>query len=226
MFLCQRSRRGVYDPLLAEFGSRIVWEADALAMLVRAVLSPPVAVLVDVPSAIRCDKLVVSRLFDLQLDVPALRVQVRRDGSADAMCVDPIRQGELRTALREILAQDPRWRSTRFQRHRVRLPYRCRVVCRGGDDRRILRGNTMDVSAGGCFVICYEPFDVGTRLEVEFHDAGGARCSGYVAWLRAWDAGGLIPGMGIEFDRDDVVDVLGEELGAIIRGSTWPLTAE
>lgn len=214
LFLCLEPRRAAYDMLQAEFGDLITWAEDPSEVLVRCMLTPPSAVLVDVPSAIRCNKHLIAQIFDLRIDLPAMRVQAGPTGPPRGMCFDPPRQGNLQSFLRELASGQGDWRSRTYQRSRLRVSCQCRVLCRvQGEERFELRTNTLDISGGGCFLACYDPLPLGTAVTLEFVDSSPKRCPGTVMWTRAWESGEQIPGMGIRFESDDVVSVVGVLIG-------------
>ena len=62
-------------------------------------------------------------------------------------------------------------------------------------------GNTLDLSAGGAFVITYESFPTGAEVELEIWDlldeAAPMRAS--VARVQRWEDGRELPGVALKF---------------------------
>ena len=64
----------------------------------------------------------------------------------------------------------------------------------------------MELSTGGCFLITYEPLPIDSQMELEIWDLTDKVMTvrGHVVWIRAWDDGPELPGMGVAFDLSSV----------------------
>ena len=76
----------------------------------------------------------------------------------------------------------------------------------------------MELSTGGCFLITYEPLPINSRMELEIWDLtdDAMKVEGDVVWIRAWDDGPELPGMGVAFDLSSVPPELAKALGSVI----------
>jgi len=71
--------------------------------------TPPLAIIVDLRSQVAIGPESVRTIFELKTTWPVMRCNIRPDGSATVMCLDPHRTEELLTALEGIARNDESW---------------------------------------------------------------------------------------------------------------------
>ena len=173
----------------------IVW------FIIVGISEPPLAVLIDAPSAARIGAALVNPLFELHMRWPVMRCTTRPDGGVNVMCSSPDRQGMLAEALPAIIAGDPAWLPP-WRRRCIRVDVQCRARVRLAGEDRWRQGNCLNLSRSGTFIVTYEPHAIGDPVALEVWDIAenAATAKGRVNRLRKWDEGHRLPGIGVEFD--------------------------
>jgi len=195
---------------------RVVQSAvDAVHAVVQA---PGRALLVDMASTLHAGVSETARLYELGIVMPILRCSQGEDGEWTAMCQAPFKRLPLSTVLREIAEGDPSWRHPKFVRRFVRVSLSSRVRFRKAGEPTWRRGNCLNASIAGIFLLSLQGEPIGTELELELLDAGERVIEdlrGTVVWATGWDDGPRLPGMGIVFDSATVPTDLRRHLADI-----------
>lgn len=201
-FLCLREKQSRYHEQLRLSPLPIRFTSDVGSLLRHCLENPPRAMLLDVCTCARLGARAVAPLFELRVAWPVLRSNVLANGAANVMCTTPQCSAPLLQALAEIAADSPRWQHPRHRRRHLRINVNCRVRVREKASRTWEMGNTLDVSSGGAFVVCYQSPRCGTRVEVELHDLNESpiHLEGKVAWSRGWEDSSNLPGMALDFN--------------------------
>jgi hypothetical protein len=182
---------------------------DGIEALLKVCLEhPPLALILEIGTAIRIGAERMSKFLNLGVNWPVMRCAVAPDGEARVMCFEPPHGEPLLSALSAIAAGDPSWRHPRFKRRHLRLnlPGRARVRIAGEERWRL--GNLDGISCGGAFVCmtCDAP-PLKAEVEVELFDfQPRSMVRGTVVRQRSWEEGLLLPGIGIEFDPESISD--------------------
>jgi hypothetical protein len=193
-------RRGPYEQLIkAKYPCRFFEEVRPL--LAACFEAPPLAVLIDVPSAVRLGRTQLAPLFGLKVSWPVIRCTFRGPGNATAMCDEPPQNAPLASALEAIHKGDKQW-ATRFFRKHVRVELQARVRFRESPEGPWKLGNCINLGNEGLFMICYDAPPLTSRLELELLDIleGPQQIIGITAWVRSWDESPELPGVGVELE--------------------------
>lgn len=217
LLLCLPERQPLYDATLREFPYQFTLVNDVRELLAKCVQDPPWAVLVDAATAARIGAAVLNPLYGLPMGWPILRCLPQPDGGVSVMCARPPRHGTLAEAVAAIAAGDPAW-LPESKRRDMRVDVHCRVRTRlaGTDEWR--RGNCLDVSRGGAFVLSYETIALGTQVELELWDlvANPVVVAARIVRLRKWEEGTDLPGFAVAFEPASVPREVHEALVTLL----------
>lgn len=165
---------------------------------------PGRAVLVDMATTLHAGVSETARLYELGIAMPILRCTQTEDGEWTAMCQAPFKRRPLKLALYEIAHNEPSWIHPKLHRHFVRVPAQFRVLFRKSGESTWLRGNSLNASIGGIYLLSLQTVPVGTAVELELLDIGSSKIEDVratIVWVASWEGGPRLPGMGIEFDQ-------------------------
>jgi hypothetical protein len=207
--LCAVERQPPLAEICAGSGQRVVFVDDIGELLKHAIRQPPLALILEIATVVRCGAERMSKFLNLGVSWPVMRCSLQPDGEARIMCFEPAHGEPLLTALSAIAADDPSWRHPRFRRRHLRLNLPGRVRLRTTSEGPWRHGNLQGISCGGCFAIMTSDAPpVGAAVELELVDFVPASLPlrGKVAWTRPWEAGIELPGIGVEFDPTSVGD--------------------
>lgn len=199
--LCTSDRRAFYEQRFSKTNRRPVYYEYLSELLSDCVAEPPLAIVLDFPSALRAGAVAMSFLSNLGVDWPVLRVKPLPNGNVQALCLDPANRGELLHALEHIAASDPKWHSSHVKRHYVRLKIDCRVCWRGPQEGPWSHGNGLNLSVAGAFILAPTPPEVGQTVELEIWDIDDERIElqAVVMRSRTWERGPKTPGFAVRF---------------------------
>lgn len=201
--LCSAERQPLLAEHVARSPHRVEFVEQVEEVLVRGLDRPPLALLLEISTAIRFGAERMSRFLNLGVSWPVMRCVVGPDGDARVMCFEPPHGEALLPALDAIAAGDPSWQHPRFQRRHLRLHIPGRARVRVLDEERWRVGNLMGISCGGCFIaMTSDAPRLRDAVELEAIDfpADAQHVRGTVVWTRTWEESLEIPGVGIEFD--------------------------
>lgn len=206
-------RSEFYRQHFAAGGHAVVIAHDVPDLLQQCLRRPPMAVLIDMRTQLKFGISRVECIYNMGVRWPVMRAAIRADGTGKVVCMEPPRTTSLEEALAEIASGDPSWVNDRYRRDFVRIRTTCRVKFMAEGDSSWENGNTLDLGAGGAFIVCYRAIEPGQRLHAEIHDLGPVvlKIQGRVAWGRTWVDGPALPGIGVVFDSDV------EEMNALRR---------
>jgi hypothetical protein len=201
LLLAAGERETLYREAVKGLPYDIVIVDGILPLLTGCIQEPPLAVLIDAPSAARIGAALVNPLFELHMKWPVMRCTTRPDGGVNVMSSSPDRQGTLSEALPAIIAGDPTWLPP-WKRRYVRVDVQCRARMRFTGEDRWRQCNCLNLSRHGAFVVSYEPSTIGDTLELEVWDIAEkpAYAKAKVVRMRKWDDGPKLPGVGVDFD--------------------------
>jgi hypothetical protein len=207
--LCSTEQQKLLAATAALSPHPLVFVDNVQAVVARGLEHPPLALILEIGTAIRFGPERMSRFLNLGVNWPVMRCAISPDGQARVMCFEPVHGEPLITALEGIATNDPSWQHPRFRRKylRFKIPGRARVRMLGQDEWQ--RGNVVDVSCGGCFIaLPSEHFQPHVPVELELRDfvESTFHLRGAIAWLRSWEDSLEVPGVGIEFDPATVSD--------------------
>lgn len=214
IFLCTENRRDLYRGLLRDTPYPYRFHSNVEQLLIDCLKSPPLAIIVDLRSLVAIGSDSMKNIYNLKTVWPVMRCNVHQDGSATVMCLEPNRTEKLLEALADIAAGDEGWIASGKFRKFLRLPLCLRTRIREAD-QPWEKGNTVDVSVRGAFVVNYQDHSKDTPIEVELYDltdTGPLRIEGTIRWLRSWDEPGKLAGVGIAFEPGPDVEILTEEI--------------
>lgn len=196
----------LYEGLAAVLKIELRVAPSAIDALHATVADPGRAILVDMASTLHAGVSESARLYDLGIDMPVLRCTQSEAGVWTAMCQAPFKRLALPSALREIAQGDASWAHPKFVRRTVRVGLQSRVrFRRRGGEGVWARGNTLNASVGGVFLLTQDVEASATPLEFEMVDVPGKpTLSGSVVWATSWDEGARLPGMGVRLDPESV----------------------
>lgn len=207
--LCSAEHQALIQAQCAASAHRIVFVETVDDVLKRGLELPPLALILEISTAIRIGAERMSKFLNLGVNWPVMRCAVGADGAARVMCFEPPHGESLLTALDAIAAGDPSWQHPRFKRRHLRLNLPGRVRLRPLTEERWRMGNLMGISCGGCFVAMTAdapPLESLLELELVDFEPHGVLVQGEVVWTRSWDESLELPGIGIEFDPATVHD--------------------
>lgn len=217
--VCAADRVRLYEGLATVLRLELRVASSAADALHSTVADPGRAILVDMASTLHAGVSESARLFDLGIAMPILRCTQNEAGAWTAMCQAPFKRLPLNAAMREIAQGDPSWAHPKFVRRYVRTPLLSRVRFAGGSLGGRRRGNTLNASVGGLFLLSQEVDPPGTQLELDLIDAvGGSALRGEVVWATSWDDGPRLPGMGVRLDPDSVPATFRKHLADLLTG--------
>lgn len=199
--MCEPHQRPHYEQAVVVPGYPLAFVSDPLAMLMRCVQSPPLAALIDTDASARFDTPVIKSLLGLQVAWPVLRCRVDVDGGIKAARPSTKRHERLAEALSAVAAGDPAWRP-RGQRRHLRGTVQCRARLRIVQDGEWRIGNCLDLSHAGAFIVSFDAWSAGDRVELELMDLvePPAAIRARVAWARSWSETDQLPGVGLAFE--------------------------
>jgi Tfp pilus assembly protein PilZ len=203
-FLCNRTRFKAYEHFFIE-ADLDVRASDSVEDIIReCIMEPPSAVLIDIQTGIRLGSASLHPLDNMQVLWPILRCNVTKDGFAVAVNVNPPRRDSLSNAINAIARNDRQWMNPAFGRKHLRVNTECRVRLRNKKSTIWYRGNCINISSGGFFVITYNPPAAGEEIEVEIMDLLDIPIlsEAVAVWSRSWESSVKLPGAGIKFDPD------------------------
>jgi hypothetical protein len=200
LLLAVGDRQALYQPSVKALPYEILFVDGMIPLLECCIREPPLAVLVDAPSAMHIGAALVNPLFEMHMHWPVMRCTMRPDGGVNVMCTSPDRLGTLAEALPAIIAGDPDWLPP-WRRRYIRVDVQCRARVRRAGEDRWRQGNCLNLSRNGAFIVTYEPPAIGDRFDIEVWDIGenAAVAEGHVSRLRKWEDGPRLPGVGVEF---------------------------
>lgn len=200
--VCSADRVRLYEGLATILRLELRIAASAVEALHATVADPGRAILIDMASTLHAGVSESARLFDLGIAIPILRCTQNEAGAWTAMCQAPFKRLPLPVALREIAQGDASWTHPKFVRRYARAPLVSRVRFRvAGSQGEWHRGNTLNASAGGIFLLTQQVESIGSELELDLFDVpevGALR--GDIVWASSWDDAPRLPGMGIHLD--------------------------
>jgi len=221
ILLCSAKRQSAYDEVMAnaQYPVELVNTPDEC--LKACVRQPPYAVIVDMITGMRAGSTNTSLLvlYNLELTWPVLRSTAKRDEPIMIVSTSPQNTAPFVEALCAIATDDPSWLRPQTPRRFIRQAVQCRSRSRVKDESDSWhQGTIMELSTGGCFLITYEPLPINSRMELEIWDLtdDAMKVEGDVVWIRAWDNGPELPGMGVAFDLSSVPPELAKALGSVI----------
>lgn len=221
ILLCSAKRQATYDEVIAnsEYPVELVNTPDEC--LKACVRQPPYAVIVDMITGMRAGSTNTSLLvlYNLELTWPVLRSTAKRNEPVMIVSTSPQNTAPFTEALSAIATDDPSWLRPQTPRRFIRQTVQCRSrsrVLKESDHWH--QGTIMELSTGGCFLITYDPLPIDSEMELEIWDLADEVMSvqGHVVWIRAWDDGPELPGMGVAFDLESVPPELAKALGQAI----------
>ncbi len=212
--LCTEDRQDQYRSLVGERPYRLLFFSSVEPLLAQCLKSPPLAIIVDMRSQISVGPQSIKKIFNLKTVWPVMRCNVHADGSATVMCLEPHRTEEFTDALAGIAAGDESWIATGKFRQFLRLSLCLRSRLRK-PGQPWERGNTLDISVQGTFIVNYHDHEKETPLELELYDLTDhpLKIEGVIKWIRPWDRPGQLPGVGVSFDPCPDLQTLTEQIG-------------
>lgn len=217
MFLCKEDRRHLYESILGASDHQVTYMSDVDQLLTECFKTPPMAIVVDLRSQVSIGSNAMRRIYELKTVWPVMRCTVHTNGSATVMCLEPNRAEGLPEALNSIAAGDQGWIAAgKFRQYlRLKLRLRTRLRTEGGSWER---GNPIDISVRGAFVVNYEDHEKDEAVKVEIHDLcqSPLQLKGSIQWVRTWEsATEALPGVGVTFDPGADTQRLVEELAKV-----------
>ena len=221
ILLCSEKRQGTYDEVIANASYPVEVVNTPDECLKACVREPPCAVIVDMITGMRAGSTNTSLLvlYNLELTWPVLRSTAKRNEPIMIVSTSPQNTAPFVEAINAIATDDPAWLRPQTPRRFIRQTVQCRSRSRvTGEDDRWHQGTIMELSTGGCFLITYEPLPIDSQMELEIWDLTDKVMTvrGHVVWIRAWDDGPELPGMGVAFDLSSVPPELAKALGQAI----------
>ncbi|MCM8814237.1 MAG: PilZ domain-containing protein [Candidatus Omnitrophica bacterium] len=206
-FLCQKKRQDLYRPIIRWLPYRVVFVEELEQLLAYLLETPPDAVLVDVVTNMRFGSANMAPILNIEVAWPVLLCNITPDGSAQVMCMSPMKNDTLPAALEAIVRKDASWMNTRTPRRYIRVDVQCRCLLRRAGEENWTKSNILNMSSGGCFSVSYDLIVPGTMVEFELLDIKSEPVYGHgqVTWGRSWDESLALPGVGIHFDEDTAV---------------------
>jgi hypothetical protein len=211
ILLSSVDRKPLYEEFIQECPHDIELICEIESLREFCVSCPPLAVILDMTAVIQAGAKTMRPLFELRMHWPVLRCNIVPSGELTAICTDPSQSGPLAELLCDIEANREPWRTAletgRLRRY-LRLEKNCRVEFRVDGSDRWVRGNILNVSFDGTFVVSYETLARGTKVELKLHDLLDEPCQllAEVIWVRTWEESTEPPGIGLKFDLDTVRD--------------------
>ncbi len=209
-FLCAPDRENIYTTHLAETTNQPTrFFQDTHTLLIECLRHPPLALVIDMATQIALGSNDIAYLYDLKMAWPVLRCKHQSDNHFAVMCLHPMQVGALSDALQAIAARDPQWIPPTAQRHYPRAGLRCRARYRLADSPW-QPSNTLNISAGGLFIITYDDLPKHTRLQVELlpPDRDPVTVTGVILNTRPWEDSPDPPGVGILVSDQAACDTL------------------
>ena len=212
VLVCRSDRQEQYQQALATTPLPVEIVRDLDGLLASCVSCPPRAVLLDIGLVRKVGSRAVAPVLDLRMNWPVLRCVPLPDGEFSALCLEPRTHGPLLPMLQGIADHNPVWkrelRPARERRRHLRVEIQCRVCWRIIGDKTWHRGTTLDLGAGGAFVVTFEELNKGAELEIEIWDIqpNPTPMRAVVVGDRRWENSNHLPGVGIEFDEKTVPD--------------------
>jgi|MDSW01.1.fsa_nt_gb hypothetical protein len=221
ILLCSEKRQGTYDEVIAQASYPVEVVNTPDECLKACVREPPYAVIVDMITGMRAGSTNTSLLvlYNLELTWPVLRSTAKRNEPVMIVSTSPQNTAPFVEAISAIATNDPSWLRPQTPRRFIRQTVQCRSRSRvTGEEDRWHQGTIMEISTGGCFLITYEPLPIDSQMELEIWDLSDKVMTvrGHVVWIRAWDDGPELPGMGVAFDLSSVPPELAKALGQAI----------
>ncbi|MBF0274686.1 MAG: PilZ domain-containing protein [Nitrospinae bacterium] len=205
LFLCEGYRQENYHDTLGNYKDEIVFYQDIDKLLHHCIEKPPNAVFVDLKTSMRnTSNSLLNTLYRLNMNWPVLRCNMGGDGSASVMSIKGEDNGEsLSEVIKNIMNNDPDWSISKINRIFMRADVTCRIQMHKVGEKKWGLGNITSLSSGGSYVISYDPPDIGETIRLKIMDISSTPidCKGEVKWVRRWDEGTQLPGVGLTFDR-------------------------
>ncbi|MBN1912470.1 MAG: PilZ domain-containing protein [Pirellulales bacterium] len=222
VLVCLPERSEAYREALGESPARIEMVSNLDALLTSCVNHPPMAVLLDMTLVTQIGTRVLAPVFELRMNWPVIRCSLLSDGQLNGLCMEPRAHGPLLPMLEDITAGKEVWRRelrpARARRRHLRIEAQCRVRWRIVGEKTWRRGTTLDLGAGGAFIVTYDELEKGTQLDLEISDIlpDPAQMKATVMGGRRWEDSRLLPGMGVEFDEASIPDAFKQKLAESI----------
>jgi len=213
IILCCDNRQHLYDAILQDTPHSYSFVETVENLLIYCLRQPPLAIMIDVPTQISIGSAKISFVFELKIMWPVLRCSPRHNGQCRAMCLYPVQAGDLLEALEAITNNDPAWSEAGNLRSRLRLELCCRTRIRH-NNQPWTRGNTLDVSTHGAFIVDYQDLKPGEPIEFELYDLNDTHLllNATVASTRLWIDARALPGIGVTIeptgDFDQLIDAI------------------
>jgi len=210
LLICPEARREAYRTVFASTVHDVEIIATAEEMLTCCVDEPPLALLLDMAVATRSGSRELAAVFQLRMGWPVIRCNLLPGGPLNGLCTDPVQNGALLDMLAAIATDDEAWRprpgSPRWHRRHLRVEMQCRVRWRPRGESDWRRGNTLDIGAGGVFLVTYEETVADTPIELCLSDLSDEplEIPGRVVGVRRWEEGRTLPGLSVAFDPKSI----------------------
>lgn len=203
LLICRKGQsRHVYQDALQASGMVLVCVESFMAFFRQGVYCPLNGIFVDMPTYMRCSEDEKRQLTELVAFFPALRLK----------CHEPT--GEIRTlpfgtkypgncAPADFAQKFCAPFHQRMIRSCERSPLNLAALMSAsplGANSASEKTVTANISCGGCFLICFEPWRIGDRgwlVLTDLNDTTAIHIE--VCWLREWGESGALPGMGVRF---------------------------
>lgn len=220
--LCQDERRPLYESLLKDTPYEFRFTISVEQLLAESMKSPPLAIIVDIRSQVAIGPESVKTIFELNTTWPVMRCNIRPDGTATVMCLEPHRTEELLSALEGISAGHEDWVPEGKFRNFLRLSLQLRVLIRR-EGHDWARANTLNVSVRGAFLATYDHHEKEERVELELRDLVDKtmRLEGIVKWVRRWEDTSELPGIGVAFESAGDIQYLADEVAKRFIQVPW-----
>jgi len=216
ILLCSEKRQKAYSEVVssAEHPVEIVPSPEeALRACVR---NPPLAVIVDMVTGMRAGNANTSllALYNLELNWPVLRGTAKKNEPVMVLSTSPQISAPFCEGLLAIACEDPQWGRRESPRKFIRQEIQCRARVRMKENGEWQRGTIMEMSTGGCFIVSYEPLPVESLIDIEIQDLSETPiiADARIVWIRNWEDGIKLPGMGLQFVYNDVPPELANAL--------------
>ena len=222
VLICSSRRRRAYQEVLDSSEHPIVVVDTPEEALRQVVRRPPIAVIVDMITGMRAGASNTSLLvlYNLELAWPVVRGTTKQNEPVSIVATSPQRTAPFVEALDSMTNDINDWTAPAAPRRYSRQAIQCRARVLPEGDTQWRRGTILELSAGGCFMVSYEPIPEGTSIEIEVRDIGDtfAHLKGHVVWSRSWEDSTQLPGIGIAFDEPSVPEALKDFLGSSFTG--------
>ena len=220
ILLCSAKRQKSYTEVLAGCTHNVQVVDTPDQALQACVQEPPAAVIVDMITGMRAGTNNTSLLvlYNLELTWPVVRSTAKKNEPVTIISTSPQNTAPFLEALDGIAAADSAWVKPLTPRRFIRQAVQCRARTRLTGQTEWDHATVLEISTGGCFMVSYTPYPIGSKCDVEIWDIASdiQTLDARVVWIRSWADSAQLPGMGLAFDLNTVSKDLAEALGQSI----------